>query len=71
MDKYKVSLIIIAAIIALADIAYLVYLGIQIYQSQASIAMPSDMFRGISTAVIAANAALLCYTIIYLIFRKR
>lgn len=71
MDKYKLSLIVIAAIIALADIAYMIFLGIQIYQAQASVTVLSSVFKGISTAVIAANAVLLCYTVTYLVFRKR
>lgn len=70
-DNFKLSLILSAAAIALLDVAYIIFLGLQVYRVQGGIAALSGGFGGFSVAVIVANAALLCYTAFYLIFRKR
>ena len=70
-DRFKLSLLICTLAAALADIAYLVFLGIQIYRVRAGVGALHASFQPISTAVIVLNAVLLCYTVVYLVFRKR
>ncbi|HOB63598.1 MAG TPA: hypothetical protein PKH08_00370 [Clostridia bacterium] len=70
-DKFKLSLMLSALAVTLLDIAYIIYLGIQISRVRGGIGAPDVGFGGFSVSVIAINAALLCYAIVYLIFRKR
>ncbi|MDD3947388.1 MAG: hypothetical protein PHI19_06075 [Clostridia bacterium] len=70
-DRFKLSLLIFALVSALADAAYVVFLGIQIYRIRAGMGALHPIFQPVSIAVIVLNAALLCYTIVYLVFRKR
>lgn len=70
-DKFKLSLLISAVAVALLDIAYIIFLALQITTVSAGIGALHYRFRDLSIGVIVVNAALLCYTIFYLIFRKR
>lgn len=70
-DKFRLSLMFSALAVTLLDVAYIAFLGIQVYRVSKGIDSLAQSFGAFSTSVIAVNAALLVYAIVYLIFRKR